>query len=283
MGRGFVTPVDDFNSVNIPTISAALDILTKDAAESGFDFDRLVRVVTATRAYQLSSASPRRDKKSQEFFAVGPLKQFSPQQTFDSLQVALGVVEDPTQMTDVNGTAPSAVEMAGGRYGQMAMGDDGPKDKKTMALSFAARNFFQTFDDDEGGGVTTFEGTIPQGLFMMNSQVVNGLLTNPDVSIVPKIVKDGSLEGERAKVRHLFIRTLSRAPTEKEMVKFVNFVRSSPNEGGSPTSNPTPAGGNGKRPAPAPRRQGPPEQAAMAPYADVLWALVSSSEFATNH
>ncbi len=277
-GRGFVTPVDDFNSVNIPTVPAALDILTKDAAESGFDFDRLVRVIASTKAYQLTSASSKHDKKAQEFFAVGPLKQFTPQQTFDSLQVALGDV-DPTQMSDVDGGAPSAVEMSGGRYGQM-MSDDAPKDRKSVALAFAARNFFQTFDDDEGGGVMSFEGTIPQGLFMLNSQVVNGLLTNPDISIVPKIVNDKSLDGERAKVRHLFVRTLSRAPTEKEMVRFVNFVRSSPPEGGTPTSNPEAK--NGKRPTP-PRRMGPPEQAAMAPYADVLWALVSSSEFATNH
>jgi len=66
------------------------------------------------------------------------------------------------------------------------------------------------------------------------------------------------------------------------MVRFVNFVKSSPAEGGAPTSPPGGGGKNDKRPAP-PRRMGPPEQTAMAPYADVLWALVSSSEFATNH
>jgi len=283
LGRGFVTPVDDFSSVNIPTIPAALDVLSKDCAESGFDFDRLVKVIMSTKAYQLSSASKKRDKKAQEFFAVGPLKQFSPQQTFDSLQVALGVVEDPTQMSDVEGGAPSAVEMAGGR-GQMAMamGEDEKPDPKKQLLRGAGFQFFRTFDDDEGGGVTSFEGTIPQGLFMLNSQVVNGLLTNPTVSIIPKIVNDKSFDGERARIRHLFVRTLSRAPTEKEMVRFVNFVKSSPAEGGTPTSPPGGGGKNDKRPAP-PRRMGPPEQAAMAPYADVLWALVSSSEFATNH
>jgi hypothetical protein len=279
LGRGFVTPVDDFSSVNTPTVPAALDVLSKDCAESGFDFDRLVRVITSTKAYQLSSASPKRDKKAQEFFSVGPLKQFSPQQTFDSLQVALGVVEDPTQMSDVEGAAPSAIEM-GGRYGQMAMGDEEKPDPKKTMVRGAGFQFFRTFDDDEGGGVTTFEGTIPQGLFMLNSQVVNGLLTNPVVSVVPKIVADKSLEGERAKIRHLFVRTLSRAPTEKEMVRFVNFVKSSPPEGGTPTSSPDAKGG--KRPQPT-KRMGPPEQAAVAPYADVLWALVSSSEFATNH
>ena len=279
LGRGIVDPVDDFSSVNIPTVPAALDLLTKDTAESGFDLDRLVRVITSTRAYQLSSAAPKRDKKAQEFFAVGPLKQFSPQQTFDSLQVALGVVDDPTLMTDVNGGAPSAVEVAGGRYGQMAMGDDDNKDRTKMLLTGAARSFFQTFDDDEGGGVTSFEGTIPQGLFLLNSQVVNGLLTNPQISVIPALFKQ--FDNERARIRHLFVRTLSRAPTDKEMNRFLGFVKSSPQQGSTATSNPG-AAKNEKRPTP-PRRMGPPEQGAAAPYADVLWALVSSSEFATNH
>jgi hypothetical protein len=268
-----VTPVDDFSSVNIPTVPAALEILSKDAAQSGFDFERLVRVIASTKAYQLTAASGKRDKKAQEFFAVGPIKQFTPQQTFDSLQVALGVVEDPTLMTDVDGSAPSAIEMSGGRYGQMAMGDPEDKDKSKLMLTQAARSFFRTFDDDEGEGVTDFEGTIPQGLFMLNSDVVNGLLTNPALSVIPKIVNDKSLDGERAKIRHLFVRTLSRPPTDKEMTKFVNFVRSPPADGG----------GKGEKNDKRPRRAGPPEQAAMAPYADVLWALISSSEFATNH
>jgi hypothetical protein len=274
LGRGIVNPVDDFSSVNIPTVPAALDILAKDTAVSGFDLDRLVRLVTRTRAYQLTSAG-KRDAKAADFFAVGPLKQFTPQQTFDSLQVALGIVDDPTLMTDVAGGAPSAIEMEGGRYGQMAMGDDDTKDKSKVMMTLAARSFFTTFDDDEGGGVTSFEGTIPQGLFLLNSQVVNGMLTNPQLSVVPEVMKN--FDNERARIRHLFVRTLSRGPTEKEMTRFLQFVKSSPAQGAASTDAP----GKGKRPAA--KRPGPPEQGAAAPYADVLWALVSSSEFATNH
>ena len=279
LGRGLVDPVDDFSSVNPPSVPAALDLLATDAAMSGYDFDRLVRIITMTRAYQLSTATPRRSRGALEYFAAGPLKQFSPQQTFDSLQVALGVVEDPTQMSDVDGAAPSAIEMEGGKYGQMAMGEDDTKDRSKIALTLAARSFFKTFDDDEGGGVTSFEGTIPQGLFLLNSQVVNGMLTNPQLSVIPTIVKE--FDSERARIRHLFLRTLSRVPSEKEMARFLSFVKTSPQQGAASTSNP--AGGKiERRPAP-PRRGGPPEQGAMAPYADVLWALVSSSEFATNH
>ncbi len=275
MGRGIVDPVDDFSSVNLPSVPAALDILTKDVAENGFDLDRLVRIVAATRAYQLSSATRSPSDKAQQFFAVGPLKQLTPQQTFDSLQVALGVVDDPTQMSDVAGAAPSAIEMDGGRFGQLGMmGDEQTRDRTRVLLTYAARSFFQTFQDDEGGGVEAFEGTIPQGLFLMNSQVVNGLLTNPQVSVVPELLKD--FKDERARIRQLFLRTLSREPNEKEAARFLEFVRTA----GPTAPAPDPKATAQAKRAPPPRR---PEDQQAAPYADVLWALVSSSEFGTNH
>jgi hypothetical protein len=272
MGRGIVHPVDDFNGANPPSVPAVLDILTRDTAESGFDLQRLVRVITQTKAYQLSSATTRRSAKTDALFATGPLKQFTSQQAFDSLQVALGIVDDPTQMTDIGGGAPSAIEMEGGRYGQMAMGDDESKDRAKLAITGAARSFFATFDDDEGGGSGAFEGTVPQGLFLMNSQVVNGMLTNPQLSVIPEVLKQ--FDNERARIRHLFVRTLSRAPTDAEMSRFAQFVKTA-----GPTGAP-PAGPKKGRGLPATRRI---EEVPAAAYADVLWALVSSSEFGTNH
>jgi hypothetical protein len=272
MGRGIVHPVDDFNSANPASVPAVLDVLTRDTAESGFDMQRLVRVITQTKAYQLTSATTRRAAKTEGLFAAGPLKPFSAQQTFDSLQVALGIVDDPAQLSDIGGGAPSAIEMEGGRYGQMAMADGETKDKAKLAITGAARSFFATFDDDEHGGSEAFEGTVPQGLFLMNSQVVNGMLTNPQISVIPEVLKN--FDNERARIRHLFLRTLSRAPTDAEMSRFVQFVKSAP-----PTAAP-PAPAKKGRGMPPPRR---PEEVQAAAYADVLWALVSSSEFGTNH
>ena len=272
MGRGIVHPVDDFNSANPPSVPTVLDILTRDTAESGFDLSRLVRVITQTKAYQLTSATTRRAAKTEGLFACGPLKQFTSQQAFDSLQVALGIVDDPTQMTDIGGGAPSAIEMEGGRYGQMAMADGETKDKAKLAITGAARSFFTAFDNDEGGGSDVFEGTVPQGLFLMNSQVVNGMLTNPQLSVVPEVLK--SFDNERARIRHLFLRTLSRGPTDAEMTRFVNFVKTA-----GPTSAPPPNTKKGRGMPPMRR----PEDVQAVAYADVLWALVSSSEFGTNH
>jgi len=273
LGRGFVHPVDDFNSANPASVPAALDVLAKDTAASGFDLKRLVRIVTSTRAYRTSTATKERPAKSVALFAAGPLKPLTPQQSFDSLNVALGVVEDGRRLS-LDDSAPTAIEMDGGRGGMRPMSPEGEAeapDRVQLAMSLAARSFFRTFDDDEGNGDSSFEGTVPQGLFLLNSQVVNGMLANPRVSVIPKVLERHASEKDR--IRHLFLRTLSREPTEAETKRFADHVRAAAppsSKEGAPTR------GRGKR-----FRGG--EDPAAAPYADVLWVLVSSSEFGTNH
>ena len=276
LGRGFVHPVDDFQSANPAAVPAALDLLAKDTAASGFDLKRLVRIVTATRAYQTSTAAKERPEQAVRLFAAGPLKPLTPQQSFDSLNVSLGVVPDARTLS-LDGSAPTAIEMDGGRGAMRPMsaagatsadGADATPDRVQLAMTQAARTFFRTFGDDEGNGDSSFEGTVPQGLFLLNSQVVNGMLANPRVSVIPKVMERHPTEKER--VRHLFLRTLSREPTEAESKRFVEHVRA-----GAPRDADTPRG-RGKR-----FRSG--EDPSAAPYADVLWVLVSSSEFGTNH
>lgn len=276
LGRGLVEPVDDFSSVNIPSIPGALSVLADDTAEHGFDLRRLVRVITRTRAYRLASDRGERPAKAQEFFAVGPLKPLGPQQTFDSLQVALGLVADGTALSGIDDGVPSAVEMGGGP--DMMAGEEESRNRRL--LRGAARSFFQTFDDDEGGESRDFGGTIPQGLFLMNSQVVNGMLTNPQVSVVPRVVS--AYDNETDRIRHLFLRTLSREPTQNEIRRFVAFVKSTPRNDASETDAEGPDDGGRKRGLRRPRRLAR-EDRTHAAYADVLWTLLSSSEFGTNH
>ena len=276
LGRGFVHPVDDFSSVNIPSIPAALDLLAQDTADHGFDTRRLLRIITRTRAYQLSTAVSERSPHAEEFFAAGPLKELTPQQAFDSLQVALGVQKDPTAMSGLDASAPSSVDMAGGRGGMMMAGADGEISRAERLLQAAARSYFQTFEDDEGGETEAFTGTVPQGLFLLNSEVVNNLLVNPAISVVPGIVSGFSKESER--VRHLFLRTLSREPTAAEMRRFTHFVKNAETLTEA-VDLPDGKGGPGRRVAR--RRTG--ERRENAAYADLLWALLSTSEFATNH
>ena len=53
--RGIVEPVDDFRPSNPPTHPELLDALASEFRRSGYDIRRLMRVITQSRTYQLSS------------------------------------------------------------------------------------------------------------------------------------------------------------------------------------------------------------------------------------
>jgi hypothetical protein len=55
LGRGLVEPVDDVRATNPPTNPELLDALARRLVESKFDFKALIRTITASRVYQLSS------------------------------------------------------------------------------------------------------------------------------------------------------------------------------------------------------------------------------------
>lgn len=52
LGRGFVEPLDDFRDSNPALVPEALDALARDFAGNGFDVKRLLREICATEAYQ---------------------------------------------------------------------------------------------------------------------------------------------------------------------------------------------------------------------------------------
>ena len=285
VGRGIVHPVDDFSSVNIPSVPAALDLLAEDVASHGFDLKRLIRVIARTRAYGLDSASDSRTPIAEEFFAVGPLKELTPQQTFDSLQLALGVRKDGVRMSGLAGGTPSSIDMSGGRGGMM-MGVDGSETSRTERLMQAvARSYFQTFDDDEGDDAEAFTGTVPQGLFLMNSDVINTLLVDGRRSVVPGILDEYDRVPDR--LRHLFLRTLSREPTAAELRRFTHFVKNAETVEEDVAAGSTGTAGDARedrrRRNRNRKRRRTAETREHAAYADVMWALLSSSEFGVNH
>jgi hypothetical protein len=55
LGRGLIEPVDDVRATNPPTNPQLLDALAQYLVESRYDFRQLIRLITASRVYQLSS------------------------------------------------------------------------------------------------------------------------------------------------------------------------------------------------------------------------------------
>lgn len=88
-GIGLIEPVDDVDLEGEPELGALLDELAAQFRAHGYNLKYLIRAITATRAYGLSSVSGPADS-SRPMFAAMPVRGLSPGQFFDSLTQATG-------------------------------------------------------------------------------------------------------------------------------------------------------------------------------------------------
>ena len=112
------------------------------------------------------------------------------------------------------------------------------------------QQFFTTFGTDEGDEATTFNGTIPQALMMMNSELINKAVNADRGSFLFETFNKPGREGE--KMQDLYLAALSRRPSRGEVNKAQQLIR----QYGA--------------------------KKAMA-YQDLFWALLNSNEFIFNH
>jgi hypothetical protein len=88
-GRGLIEPVDDLGTDADPELSSLLDELAGQFRSHDYNLKFLIRVLAATRAYNLSSvANP--SESTMPIFASMPVRGLSPGQLFDSLARATG-------------------------------------------------------------------------------------------------------------------------------------------------------------------------------------------------
>ncbi len=232
MGRGFVNPVDDFNDQNQPSMPDLLNELAVRFKNYGYDQKELIRWICNSEAYNLSCvANSTNDSQDKEvLFSRMVLKSMSPEQLFDSLVTAT----------------------------KAEVGEN--KEAKKKAKETWLETLIGNFGDDEGNEVN-FNGTVVQALLMMNGGDINEAIDRPDKGTVALAMKK---HGNRpaAVIKELFLATLNRDPTPKEVATVIAQFRF------SPSRYKLQVGDMAK-----PERK----------YQDLLWALVNSNEFLLNH
>jgi hypothetical protein len=162
------------------------------------------------------------------------------------------------------------------------------------------RQFIFLFDTDENMEQKDFEGTIPQALMLLNGGLVNGGAN----AAIPGIALRNVLESnttDAQKVEMLYLRTLSRRPSQQEMQKWLAFLneprevvttpppndfRPRPGQFRPGAGGPGPRGGMGNFDllrALGARFSGQQQTPKQQAYEDLFWALLNSSEFIFNH
>ncbi len=88
-GLGLVEPVDDIDGAGGSDLGGLLDELADQFRAHEYNLKFLIRALTATRAYSLSSVTNQTESSS-PMFAAMPVRGISPVQLFDSLTQATG-------------------------------------------------------------------------------------------------------------------------------------------------------------------------------------------------
>ncbi|HLF92349.1 MAG TPA: DUF1549 domain-containing protein [Planctomycetota bacterium] len=238
LGAGIVNPPDDFNGRNKPSHPELLTELAQDFIAHRYDLHWLIKTITSSEAYNLTSrAGKERDPQAEKYLALSRVRPLSPEQIMRSLMEAVDFGE---------GAIGKRLGLGRPARPGMAAGGD---DMKERVFQQMVRQFRYSFGDDEGGEVAEFSGTIPSALLMMNGQVTGSGTTASfrGSSFSELLAKHSSPQD---KVRAIFLKALSRAPSTGEMSRWTGHASKAGGEKG---------------------------------YEDCMWTLLNTSEFLFNH
>ena len=188
-GKGFTSPIDDFNEQNVPTNPELLEELSSSFKNYNYDLKKLVRWICNSNAYNLTFvANKTNDKPEVEgLFSRMLLKSMSPEQLFESLMVS---------------TKAEAAESK-----------DAKKNLRTVWLNKLVSNF----GDDEGNEVN-FNGTVVQALLMMNGKDINEAISRKEKGTVSMAMARNKSNPNRI-INELFLATLNRPARPAETLK----------------------------------------------------------------
>jgi hypothetical protein len=246
-GYGFTRPVDDMGPHNAASHPELLERLSSEFVKSNYDLKQLVRWICNSEAYNLTSqykagikGSDDDWKRDAEGLPIDPgngidnpsageiplfshlyMKSMEAEQLYDSLIVA----------TNAHRSGRSSWDQA--------------EQQRQRWL----QQFVIAFGTDEGDETTTFNGTIPQALMMMNGELVGNAVNADKGSYLREAL--GAEGKDTDRIKRLYLATLSRMPNSREISTAKKLM------GGS--SDP------------------------LSAYQDLFWALLNSNEFIFVH
>ena len=221
-GRGIVEPVDDMRATTPPSVDGLLEALASDFVESGFDTKHVIRQILNSRTYQLSAVPNETNELDDRFFS-----RFTPRPM--NAHILLDVLNDVTGTQEKYGRYP-----IGTRTVQLPL----PVSSRFLSLFGRSQREFL------GNLAPKLEPTLTQALHLINAPYVQKKLRSRDGALT-RLLK--THHENRELITELYLRTLSRFPTEKELATAEAYLAESPK-----------------------RREGS---------EDLLWALISSRAF----
>jgi len=225
-GKGIIQEVDDVRISNPPVNKELLDALSQKLREYNYDFKKLVRDICTSRTYQLSTKTNETNEKDTTNFSHATLRRMRAEVLLDAI----------TQVTTTSNKFPGLP--SGARAVQIANGNT-----STYFLTTFGRAKRETVCSCE----VKMEPNLSQALHMLNGDTVNAKVTQGGL-VATRL---GEEVPHEKIIEEIYIRCMTRKPTEKELTNLMELVSLEENK-----------------------------QQALE---DVFWALLNSREFVFNH
>jgi len=208
-GRGIIHPIDDARSTNPPTNPELIEELAYDFSANGYDVKRLIRVITNSSAYQLSSVPNQTNQEDTQCFARYYPKRISAEVLLDGISQVLDV---PTIFPGGPGQFPEGMRAV------------------NLPDENVRLNFLDAFGRPSRTSACECERTdapaLSQALELVNSNEIQRKMTEKN-GYVERL--GTNTESHSENVRAIFLRTFSRNPRaaeEKMAVEYLNSEKS---------------------------------------------------------
>ena len=257
-GAGIVDPPDDFNMANPPGNKELLSWLSTEFINSGYDLKWLHRTITSSRTYQLSWQTNKSNRTDDRNFSHALIRRLPAEVTIDAiLQATANTARLKTWSDETTGRKitqhPKSIQTRGIDYSLLVFGkplrttncDCERQQSPTLVQSLFVRNDHEINEWLQRGDGWLLE--IAREINVpLTSEIEDAFVHAPSGEQVR--LSDGYLD---ELVDEVYLRTLSRLPSRHERKRCLTHIAAAEN----------PAEG----------------------LRDVLWALINTQEFLTNH
>ena len=200
LGRGIVMPVDDLRETNPPSNPELLNALAAHLAKNKFDLKAMIRIITASRTYQLSPTPNATNMKDEQNFSRALFRRLPAEVLMDAVCDVTGVGE---------------------KF------DGVPRGYRAVQLwdSQVQHYFLKLFGRPARATVCECErvtgATIGQALHLMNSPNLQAKLAHEGGRLKRLTLKH---EDDADIVRQLYLSTFSRPPSHDEMDTALQYL-----------------------------------------------------------
>jgi len=196
MGKGIVDPVDDFRDTNPPSNPELLQALADDFAKNGYRLKPLVRSILNSNVYQLANEAPKQSPHAaspDRHFIKSGVRMLAAEQVLDAVSQATGVSESFKGYP----AGTRALDLPEGGFDHPFL----------QAFSRPVRDVVCECAREE-------DPSLPQVLHMLNNAGVLAKVRS-EKGRVAGWLREGKTTEEV--VQRIYLSTLSRRPTEKEV------------------------------------------------------------------